>query len=90
MKLVGIVKKLPMEGLPVLLHFHRCSLNERICSERLLPTEEEDILKQIQELFCTKGISAQLQSRFSATDHRDGQFREESLEKATVHFQEAL
>ncbi len=60
MRLVGIVEKLLMEGLHVLrlLHFPLSSLNERICSEGLLATKEDDIMKQIQAFFCTKGISA--------------------------------
>jgi hypothetical protein len=42
-----------MEGSPVSLHFPRSSLNEQICSEGLLPSEDDDILKQIQAFFST-------------------------------------
>ncbi len=58
MSLVRMVEKLLMEGLPVLLHFPQSSLNEWICSEGLLPTKEDDILKQRQSLFSIRWLSA--------------------------------
>ncbi len=50
MSLVRLVEKSLMEGLQVWLHYPRSSLNEWICSEGLLPTKEDDILKQRQSL----------------------------------------
>ncbi len=57
MSLVRMVEKLLMEGLPVLLHFPRSSLNEWICSEGLLHTKEDDILKQSQSFFSIRWLS---------------------------------
>ncbi len=54
-----------MEGLPVLLHFPRFSLNERICSEGLLHTKEDGILKQSQE-----SLTIKLPSASSCSDSR--------------------
>ncbi len=47
-----------MEGLPVLLHSPRSLLNEWICSEGLLPTKKDDILKQCQVFFSIRWLSA--------------------------------
>ncbi len=49
-----------MEELSVLLHFPspRSSLNEWICSEGLLPTKEDDILKQSQAFLSIRWLSA--------------------------------
>jgi len=58
MSLVRMVEKSLMEGLPVLLHFPRSSLNEWICSEGLLPTKEDDILKQRQSFLSIRWLSA--------------------------------
>ncbi len=58
MSLVRIVEKSLMEGLPVLLHFPRSSLNEWIYSEGLLPSKEDDILKQRQSLLSIRWLSA--------------------------------
>ena len=58
MSLVRLVEKSLMEGLPVWLHFPRSSLNEWICSEGLLPTKEDDILKQRQSFLSIRWLSA--------------------------------
>ncbi len=58
MSLVGMVEKSLMERLPVLLQFSRSSLNEWICSEGLLPTKEDGILKQRQSFFSIRWLSA--------------------------------
>ncbi len=60
MSLVRLAEKswLLMEGLPVWLHFPRSSLNEWICSEGLLPTKEDDILKQRQSFLSIRWLSA--------------------------------
>jgi hypothetical protein len=47
-----------MEALTVLLHFPRSSLNEGICSEGLLPTKEDDTLKQRQSFLSIRWLSA--------------------------------
>jgi hypothetical protein len=46
-----------MEGLLVLLHFLQSSLNEWICSEGLLPTKEDDMLKQSQAFLSIRWLS---------------------------------
>ncbi len=58
MSLVRMVEKSLMEGLPVLLHFPRTSLNEWVCSEGLLPMKEDDILKQSQAFLRIRWLSA--------------------------------
>ena len=45
-----------------------------------MPKIENDVMRQIQAFFSTKGLPA----RFSPTNHRDCHFREESREKVTV------
>jgi hypothetical protein len=47
-----------MEALLVLLHFPRSYLDEPVCSERLLPSEEDDILNQTRAFFSTRWLSA--------------------------------
>ncbi len=59
MSLVRTLEKSLMEGLPVVLHFPcRSSLNEWICSEGLLSTKEDDILKQRQSFFSIRWLSS--------------------------------
>ncbi len=58
MSLVRMVEKSLMEGLPVLLHFPRFSLNEWISGEGLLHTKEDDILKQSQAFLSIRWLSA--------------------------------
>ncbi len=58
MSLVRMVEKSLMEGSQVWLHFPRSSLIVWICSEGLLPTKEDDILKQRQAFFSIRWLSA--------------------------------
>ncbi len=58
MRLVRMVEKSLMEGLPVLLHFPQSSINEWVCSEGLLPTKEGDILKQSEAFLSIRWLSA--------------------------------
>ncbi len=53
-----MVEKSLMEALQVSLHFPRSSLNERICSEGLLPMKEDNILKQRQSFFSIRWLFA--------------------------------
>ncbi len=62
MWLVGIVEKSPMEGSHVLMHFPQFLLSEQNCSEGLLPSEEDDVLKQSQVFFSTRWLSARASS----------------------------
>ena len=58
MWLASMVEKSLMEGLLVLLCFPRSSLNEWICSEGLLPTKEDDILKQSRAFLRIRWLSS--------------------------------
>ncbi len=57
LSLVRMMEKLLMEASQVLLLFPRSSLNEWICSDGLLPTKEDDILKQRQLFFSIRWLS---------------------------------
>ncbi len=58
MSLVRKVEKSLMEGLPILLHFPRFSLNEWITCEGLLHSKEGNILKQSQAFLSIRWLSA--------------------------------